>query len=85
MALLIEVPQWLEAGGWGLLSASGLDSRGATPLMLEELTNVFTLLTYLWYRARRVIRSVSGTDLAVEYAALRRLQPLAPGDEGRHT
>lgn len=24
MALLIEVPQWLEAGGWGLLSASGL-------------------------------------------------------------
>jgi aminoglycoside phosphotransferase (APT) family kinase protein len=68
-----------------LLSASGLDSRGATPVMLEELTNVFTLLTYLWYRARRISRSVSGTDLAFEFAALRRLQPLAPGAEGRHT
>jgi thiamine kinase-like enzyme len=68
-----------------LLSASGLDSRGATPAMLEELTSVFTLLTYLWYRARRVTHSVSGTELAIEFAALRRLQPLAPGDEGRHT
>ncbi len=68
-----------------LLSASGLDSRGATPVMLEELTNVFTLLTYLWYRARRIKRAVSGTDLALEFAALRRLQPLAPGAEGRHT
>lgn len=68
-----------------ILEASGLDSLGATPAMLEELTSVFTLLTYLWYRARRVTRSVSGTDLAVEFAALRRLQPLAPGEEGRHT
>ena len=53
--------------------------------MLEELTSVFTLLTYLWYRARRVARSVPGTDLQLEFAALRRLLPLAPGDEGRHT
>lgn len=68
-----------------LLSATGLDARGATPVMLEELTNVFTLLTYLWYRARRIRRSVSGTDLALEFATLRRLEPLAPGDEGRHT
>lgn len=68
-----------------LLSASGLDSRGATPVMLEELTNVFTLLTYLWYRARRISRAVPGTDLAIEFSALRRLQPLAPGAEGRHT
>ena len=68
-----------------MLAASGLDSLGATPTMLEELTSVFTLLTYLWYRARRVSRSVPGTDLQVEFAALRRLQPLAPGEEGRHT
>jgi hypothetical protein len=68
-----------------LLSASGLDARGVTPAMLEELTSVFTLLTYLWYRARRVARNVPGDDLQLESAALRRLLPLAPGDEGRQT
>jgi thiamine kinase len=68
-----------------LLSASGLDSLGVTPGMLEELTRVFTLLTYLWYRARRMARNVPGTDLQLEFAALRRLLPLAPGDEGRQT
>ncbi|HET9862471.1 MAG TPA: choline/ethanolamine kinase family protein, partial [Steroidobacteraceae bacterium] len=36
-----------------LLAASGLDARGVTPDMLVELTRVFNLLTYLWYRARR--------------------------------
>ncbi len=47
------------AHGALLLEASGLADVGATPAMLGELTNVFTLLTYLWYRARRVSRSRS--------------------------
>ena len=42
------------AHGALLLKASGLEERGATAAMLAELTSVFTLLTYLWYRARRV-------------------------------
>jgi len=68
-----------------LLEASGLAEVGATPEMLNELTNVFTLLTYLWYRARRVARSVPATDLQVESAALRRLLSLAPDAQPRHT
>ena len=66
------------AHGALLLSASGLEERGATPAMLAELTNVFNLLTYLWYRARRVTRSVPATDLQLESTALRRLLVLAP-------
>jgi aminoglycoside phosphotransferase (APT) family kinase protein len=61
-----------------LLSAAGLEERGATATMLAELTNVFNLLTYLWYRARRVSRSVPATDLQLESTALRRLLVLAP-------
>jgi len=68
-----------------LLEASGLADIGATPEMLGELTNVFTLLTYLWYRARRVARSVPATDLQLESAALRRLLSLAPDAQPRHT
>jgi aminoglycoside phosphotransferase (APT) family kinase protein len=68
-----------------LLEASGLTDSGTTPEMLVELTNVFTLLTYLWYRARRVARSVPATDLQVESAALRRLLALAPDAQPRHT
>jgi thiamine kinase len=66
------------AHGSLLLNASGLEERGATPAMLTELTNVFNLLTYLWYRARRVTRSVPATDLQLESSALRRLLVLAP-------
>ena len=58
---------------------------GTTPAMLAELTNVFTLLTYLWYRARRVGRNVPATDLQIESAALRRLLSLAPDAQPRHT
>lgn len=61
-----------------MLSASGLDAHGATPYMLAELTTVFNLLNYLWYRARRVGRTVPATDLQVESSALRRLLALAP-------
>ena len=68
-----------------LLEASGLADVGTTPEMLGELTNVFTLLTYLWYRARRIARNVPATDLQVESAALRRLLSLAPDAQPRHT
>jgi aminoglycoside phosphotransferase (APT) family kinase protein len=68
-----------------LLEAAGLADAGTTPAMLFELTNVFTLLTYLWYRARRVGRNVPGTDLQIESAALRRLLSLAPDAQPRHT
>jgi len=68
-----------------LLEASGLSDAGTTPEMLGELTNVFTLLTYLWYRARRVARTVPATDLQLESATLRRLLSLAPDAQPRHT
>jgi aminoglycoside phosphotransferase (APT) family kinase protein len=68
-----------------LLNASGLEERGATVEMLAELTSVFTLLTYLWYRARRIERAVPATDLQLESAALRRLLQLAPDGQPRHT
>ena len=68
-----------------LLEAAGLTEVGTTPAMLEELTDVFTLLTYLWYRVRRVSRNVPATDLQVESAALRRLLSLAPDAQPRHT
>lgn len=61
-----------------LITAAGLDERGITEKMLSELTHVFNLLTYLWYRARRVTRPVPATDLQVESSALRRLVSLAP-------
>jgi thiamine kinase len=67
-----------------LLEAAGL-SETTTPAMLTELTNVFTLLTYLWFRARRVARNVPATDLQLETAALRRLLSLAPDAQPRHT
>jgi len=68
-----------------LLESSGLAERGATPEMLVELTRVFNLLTYLWYRARRVSRAVPATDLQLESTALRRALVLAPDEEPRHT
>jgi aminoglycoside phosphotransferase (APT) family kinase protein len=66
------------AHGALLLNAAGLDELGTTEAMLVELTHVFNLLTYLWYRARRVARAVPATDLQLESAALRRLLALAP-------
>jgi aminoglycoside phosphotransferase (APT) family kinase protein len=73
------------AHGALLLSASGLEERGVTTDMLADLTSVFTLLTYLWYRARRVARTVPATDLSLESTALRRLLTLAPDGQPRHT
>jgi thiamine kinase-like enzyme len=68
-----------------LLNASGLEDRGATVEQLAELTSVFTLVTYLWYRARRIARTVPSTDLQLESTALRRLLQLAPDGQPRHT
>lgn len=68
-----------------LLEAAGLDATGVTPAMLNELTSVFTLVNYLWFRARRVARSVPATDLQLESSALRRLLSLAPETQPRHT
>jgi aminoglycoside phosphotransferase (APT) family kinase protein len=61
-----------------LLNAAGLDELGTTEAMLADLTHVFNLLTYLWYRARRVAHTVPSTDLQLESSALRRLVALAP-------
>jgi aminoglycoside phosphotransferase (APT) family kinase protein len=77
-------PRAIAHGGL-LLEAAGLDVIGATPQMLTELTNVFVLVNYLWYRARRAARSVPATDLQLESAALRRLLTLAPEAQPRHT
>ena len=73
------------AHGQLLLGASGLEEQGATPQMLVDLTRVFNLLTYLWYRARRVARTVPATDLQLESTALRRALLLAPEQEPRQT
>lgn len=61
-----------------LLQAAGLDELGVTEPMLADLTWVFNLLTYVWYRARRISRAVPPADLQVESSALRRLVSLAP-------
>jgi len=78
LACIVAYYPRAAAHGALLLEASGLADTGATPQMLCELTRVFNLLTYLWYRARRVARSVPATDLQLESSALRRLLTLAP-------
>jgi aminoglycoside phosphotransferase (APT) family kinase protein len=75
--IMAYYPRAVAHGGL-LLQASGLDAAGVTPEMLTELTRVFNLLTYLWYRARRLARNVPATDLQLESTALRRLLALAP-------
>ena len=75
--IMAYYPRAVPHGGL-LITAAGLDEHGATEAMLAELTNVFNLLTYLWYRARRVARTVPATDLQIESRALRRLLSLAP-------
>jgi thiamine kinase len=70
-------PRSVSHGGL-LISASGLEELGATEASLGHLTQVFNLLTYLWYRGRRVTRTVPATDLQLESSALRRLVSLAP-------
>lgn len=82
--ILAYYPRAVAHGGL-LLESAGLDECGATPAMLADLTEVFVLVNYLWYRARRVGRTVPATDLQLESAALRRLLTLAPGAQPRHT
>jgi aminoglycoside phosphotransferase (APT) family kinase protein len=76
--ILAYYPRAVAHGGL-LIKSSGLDEQGATEESLAELTRVFNLLTYLWYRARRLARNVPSTDLQLEASALRRLLTLAPG------
>jgi aminoglycoside phosphotransferase (APT) family kinase protein len=71
-------PRAVSHGGL-LIKAAGIDEQGATEQSLFELTRVFNLLTYLWYRARRLARKVPATDMQLEATALRRLLALAPG------
>jgi len=73
------------AHGALMIEAAGLAERGVTVEMLADLSSVFTLLTYLWYRARRAMRPVPATDLQLESTALRRILALAPDDQPRHT
>jgi aminoglycoside phosphotransferase (APT) family kinase protein len=68
-----------------LLEATGLAEQAVTEVELSELTRVFSLLTYLWYRTRRVLRTVPSADLQLEAAALRGLFALAPDAQPRHT
>ena len=68
-----------------LLEAAGLAEQAVTDTELAEMTRVFNLLTYLWYRTRRVMRSVPTADLQLEAAALRGLIALAPEAQPRHT
>jgi aminoglycoside phosphotransferase (APT) family kinase protein len=75
--IMAYYPRAVPHGGL-LISAAGLDEHGTTEAMLVDLTHVFNLLTYLWYRARRVGRTVPSTDLQSESSALRRLVALAP-------
>jgi aminoglycoside phosphotransferase (APT) family kinase protein len=82
--IMAYYPRAVAHGGL-LLNAAGLEERGVTTDMLSDLTSVFTLLTYLWYRARRVARTVPATDLSLESTALRRLLALAPDAQPRHT
>ena len=63
-----------------LISAAGMEELGVDEAALGELTRVFNLLTYLWYRARRMRRTVPATDLQLEATALRRMLALAPGE-----
>ena len=63
-----------------LIDDAGLGELGADEMALVELTRVFNLLTYLWYRARRLTRNVPATDLLLEATALRRTLALAPGE-----
>jgi thiamine kinase len=85
LACILSYYPRAAAHGRLLLEATGLDTVGVTPGMLLELTSVFTLINYLWYRARRVARTVPATDLQLESAALRRLLTLAPETQPRHT
>jgi len=55
-----------------LLDAAGLAEQ-ASVAVLAGASSLFVLLSYLWYRLRRLTRTVSAADLAAEDALLRRL------------
>jgi thiamine kinase len=55
-----------------LLNAAGL-AEEASVAALGAASSLFVLLSFLWYRRRRLTRAVSAEDLAAEDALLRRL------------
>jgi len=55
-----------------LLDAAGLAEQ-ASLAELAAATSLFVLLSFLWYRLRRLTRAVAAADLAAENALLRRL------------
>jgi thiamine kinase-like enzyme len=55
-----------------LLRAAGLE-RDASLEMLEHATWVYVLLSYLWYRARRLDHAPHASELALEGDLLQRL------------
>lgn len=61
-----------------LLCAAGLGGQ-ASPAALTAATWLFVLLSFLWYRMRRLTRAVPAADLAAEGALLRRLAPSGAG------
>jgi thiamine kinase len=85
LACIVAYYPRAAAHGSLLLEASGLAEQAVTEAELAELTRVFNLLTYLWYRSRRAVRSVPAADLQLEAAALRGLFALAPEAQPRHT
>jgi aminoglycoside phosphotransferase (APT) family kinase protein len=85
LACILSYYPRAAAHGNLLLEASGLAEKAVTEAELTELARVFSLLTYLWYRARRAVRSVPSADLQLEAAALRGLFTLAPEAQPRHT
>lgn len=61
-----------------LLDAAGL-AEDASEATLAAASSLFVLLSFLWYRLRRLTRAVSAADLAAEDALLRRLEPIGAG------
>jgi thiamine kinase len=57
-----------------LLDATGLAAHASTA-ELSRASSLFVLLSFLWYRRRRLTREVSAADLAAERALLQRLSP----------
>ena len=60
------LPARVPHGALLLEAVGSRRARRRRRTMLVELTQVFNLLTYLWYRARRVARTVPATDLQLE-------------------
>ena len=61
-----------QAHARSLLDAAGLAGAGSAR-QLAAASSLFVLLSFLWYRRRRLTSTVEAVDLATEQALLRRL------------